>query len=176
LESAGLEPGKLNPLAIEVMKEAGIDISQNKTKSVFDFYKQESSMIMSLLYAMNPSQRPCPVFPGKGERASLGFADPAALRAPTMKNWQKHEWSGSNQAKNKRLAAAILIGFGEVGVANRGLLGVVINPSAENGGRVLPGSLGGGLFETRRASASLPFFGEAEAQGRGLLGFERWWL
>ncbi|PIP19551.1 MAG: low molecular weight phosphatase family protein, partial [Candidatus Omnitrophica bacterium CG23_combo_of_CG06-09_8_20_14_all_41_10] len=32
-ESAGLEPGKLNPLAIEVMKEAGIDISPNETTS-----------------------------------------------------------------------------------------------------------------------------------------------
>lgn len=40
VESTGLESGKLNPLAVEVMKEVGIDISQNKTKSVFDFYKQ----------------------------------------------------------------------------------------------------------------------------------------
>jgi len=40
VESAGLEPGKLNPTVVEVMKEVGIDISQNKTKSVFDFYKQ----------------------------------------------------------------------------------------------------------------------------------------
>ena len=40
VESAGLEPGKLNPIVVEAMKEVGIDISQNKTKSVFDFYKQ----------------------------------------------------------------------------------------------------------------------------------------
>ena len=40
VESAGLEPGKLNPLAVEVMKESGIDISKNKIKSVFDLYKQ----------------------------------------------------------------------------------------------------------------------------------------
>lgn len=40
VESAGLEPGKLNSLAVEVMREIGIDISQNKTKSAFDFYKQ----------------------------------------------------------------------------------------------------------------------------------------
>jgi arsenate reductase len=37
--SAGLEPGELNPLAVEVMAEIGIDISQNKTKSVFDVWK-----------------------------------------------------------------------------------------------------------------------------------------
>jgi protein-tyrosine-phosphatase len=34
--SAGLEPGELNPLAVEVMREVGIDISRNKTKSAFD--------------------------------------------------------------------------------------------------------------------------------------------
>ena len=43
VESAGLEKGNLNPLAIEVMKEDGIDISHNKTKEVFDFVKQGRS-------------------------------------------------------------------------------------------------------------------------------------
>jgi len=38
--SAGLEPGELNPLAVEVMREVGIDISQNKTKSVFELYRR----------------------------------------------------------------------------------------------------------------------------------------
>src|SRR5438132_8450272 len=37
--SAGLEPGTLNPLAVAVMKEAGIDISEKKTQSVFDVFK-----------------------------------------------------------------------------------------------------------------------------------------
>ena len=39
VESAGLEPGRLNPLAVEVMKEIGIDISENQTKSAFDLFK-----------------------------------------------------------------------------------------------------------------------------------------
>jgi arsenate reductase len=38
-ESAGLEPGKLNPLAVEVLREIGIDISRNKTQAVFDVFK-----------------------------------------------------------------------------------------------------------------------------------------
>jgi arsenate reductase len=38
-ESAGIEPGVLNQLVVESMKEDGIDISGNMTKSVFDFYK-----------------------------------------------------------------------------------------------------------------------------------------
>ncbi len=37
--SAGLEPGTLNPLAVEAMREIGIDISQNQTQSVFDIFK-----------------------------------------------------------------------------------------------------------------------------------------
>ncbi|MFH1283782.1 MAG: arsenate reductase ArsC [bacterium] len=41
VESAGIEPGTVNPLAVEVMKEAGIDISGNKTKSAFNFLKQK---------------------------------------------------------------------------------------------------------------------------------------
>ena len=45
VESAGLEPGTLNPAVVEVMREAGIDISGNKTKSVFDFYKRGSNTI-----------------------------------------------------------------------------------------------------------------------------------
>ena len=38
--SAGLEPGTLNPLVVEVMKEVGIDISRNQTKSAFDLFKK----------------------------------------------------------------------------------------------------------------------------------------
>src|SRR6266496_1921852 len=39
-ESAGLEPGTLNPLVVHVMREDGIDISRNETKGVFDMIKQ----------------------------------------------------------------------------------------------------------------------------------------
>ena len=38
-QSAGLEPGTLNPLVVEVMREAGLDISKNKTQAVFDVFK-----------------------------------------------------------------------------------------------------------------------------------------
>ena len=39
-ESAGLEPGVLNPVVVDAMREIGFDLSQNKTKSVFEFFKQ----------------------------------------------------------------------------------------------------------------------------------------
>jgi len=44
--SAGLEPGVLNPLAVEALRERGIDISGNKTQSVFDVWKSAPSRII----------------------------------------------------------------------------------------------------------------------------------
>ena len=38
-ESAGLDAGTLNPIVVDAMDEVGIDISANKTKDVFDFFK-----------------------------------------------------------------------------------------------------------------------------------------
>lgn len=67
VESAGLEPGKLNPIVVEAMKEVGIDISQNKTKSVFDFYKQGKQYDYVVTVCDESQSGACPVFPGKGE-------------------------------------------------------------------------------------------------------------
>ena len=80
VESAGLEPGKLNPLAVEVMKEVGIDISQNKTKSVFDFFKQGKQYDYVVTVCDESQSGACPVFPGKGERLHWGFADPSQFK------------------------------------------------------------------------------------------------
>lgn len=80
VESAGLEPGNLNPLAIEVMKEAGIDILHNKTKSVFDFYKQGKRYDYVITVCDESQAGVCPVFPGKGERLHWGFDDPSGFQ------------------------------------------------------------------------------------------------
>src|SRR4030042_2992575 len=80
VESAGLEPGKLNPIVIEVMKEVGIDISQNKTKSVYDFYKQGKQYDYVITVCEESQSGACPVFPGKGERLHWGFDDPSAFK------------------------------------------------------------------------------------------------
>jgi len=63
VESAGLEPGKLNPMVVEVMKEAGIDISQNKTKSVFDFFKQGKQYDYVVTVCDESQAGKCPFFP-----------------------------------------------------------------------------------------------------------------
>jgi len=80
VESAGLEPGKLNPVVVEVMKEVGIDISQNKTKSAFDFYKQGKQYDYVITVCDESQSGACPVFPGKGERLHWGFEDPSGFQ------------------------------------------------------------------------------------------------
>ena len=78
--SAGLEPGTLNPLAVEVMKEVGIDISQNRTKSVFDLYKKGELFSYVITVCDEANAQRCPVFPGLlTTQIHWGFADPLAF-------------------------------------------------------------------------------------------------
>ena len=78
-ESAGLEPGTLNPLAVEVMKEEGKDISGNRTKDVFEFLKQGKLYAYVITVCDETAAERCPVFPGPATRLHWGFADPGAL-------------------------------------------------------------------------------------------------
>ncbi len=79
-ESAGLEPGKLNPVVVKAMQEIGIDISGNKTKSVFDFFKEGKKYDYVITVCDETSGEACPVFPGITGRLHWGFEDPSALK------------------------------------------------------------------------------------------------
>ncbi|MCX7965320.1 MAG: arsenate reductase ArsC [Syntrophorhabdaceae bacterium] len=76
-ESAGLEPGVLNPLAVDVMAEVGIDISKNNTKSVFDFYKKGRLYSYVITVCDEASAEQCPIFPGVTKRLHWSFEDPS---------------------------------------------------------------------------------------------------
>jgi arsenate reductase (thioredoxin) len=78
-ESAGLEPGMLNPLAVAVMQEAGIDISTNHTKSVDSFLARGARFDFVVTVCDETSAERCPVFPGSSKREHWGFRDPGAL-------------------------------------------------------------------------------------------------
>lgn len=78
-ESAGLEPGTLNPYVVRAMAEEGIDISGNRTKGVFEFYKQGRTYDFVVTVCDPSAAERCPVFPGKVHRLHWGFADPSAL-------------------------------------------------------------------------------------------------
>ena len=77
--SAGLEPGALNPLAVQAMKEIGIDISQKKTQSVFDVFKSGQFFPYVITVCDESSAERCPIFPGVTKRLHWSFPDPAAL-------------------------------------------------------------------------------------------------
>ena len=78
-ESAGFEPEPLNALAVEVMREIGIDISQQKAKSVFELYKQGRLFRHVITVCDEASAQKCPIFPGISERHHWSFRDPAQL-------------------------------------------------------------------------------------------------
>lgn len=79
-QSAGLEPGSLNPLAVEAMREIGIDISLKTTKSVFDLINsgQRFSYVITVCDESNAER--CPVFPDRARCLHWSFADPATLQ------------------------------------------------------------------------------------------------
>jgi len=77
--SAGLEPGMLNPVVVDVMKEIGIDISNNKTKSVFDFYKNGNFFNYVITVCDESQSERCPIFPGVVKQIHWGFTDPSSF-------------------------------------------------------------------------------------------------
>ncbi len=78
-QSAGLEPGVLNPYAVEAMAEIGIDISANKTKTVRQMLDRGTAYDYVVTVCDGASAERCPVFPGSGRRLHWDLPDPAAV-------------------------------------------------------------------------------------------------
>jgi len=72
--SAGTEPHGVNPYAIRVMKEDGIDISGNESKSLDRFIDQSFDYVITVC---DKAREVCPYFPGGGTRIHHSFEDPA---------------------------------------------------------------------------------------------------
>ena len=77
--SAGFDVRELNPLAVAVMKEVGIDISGNRTKEVFDLFRHGRFYSYVITVCNKENQERCPIFPGVVKRLDWSFADPATL-------------------------------------------------------------------------------------------------
>ncbi|MEI6488166.1 MAG: arsenate reductase ArsC [Bacteroidota bacterium] len=77
VESAGLEAGKLNPYAVEVMNEDGIDISKNETNDVFEYYKEGRLYEYVITVCDEANAAACPIFPGVHQKISWSFPDPS---------------------------------------------------------------------------------------------------
>ncbi|MBF0498188.1 MAG: arsenate reductase ArsC [Deltaproteobacteria bacterium] len=79
VSSAGMEPTTINPLAVEVMKEEGLDISDNQAKSVFSLYQEAKLYRYVITVCDESNSQRCPVFPGITNRLHWNFADPASF-------------------------------------------------------------------------------------------------
>ena len=75
VQSAGSNPaGYVHPLAIQVMAEIGIDISQHRSKHLNEFLNQA---IETVITVCGKAAQACPMFPGQINRHHWGFDDPA---------------------------------------------------------------------------------------------------
>ena len=88
-ESAGLEPGKLNPLAIAAMQKMGIDISHQRTQDVFELFKQGRRYQYVITVCDEASGERCPLFPGITMTIHWSFEDPASFTGSYEERLQK---------------------------------------------------------------------------------------
>ena len=77
--SAGLEPGRLNPIVVEAMAELGYDIAGNRTKDVVEFLRAGAWFQYVITVCDETSAERCPIFPGISRRLHWPFPDPSAL-------------------------------------------------------------------------------------------------
>lgn len=87
-ESAGIEPGSLNPIVVDVMNDVGFDISSNNTKNVQDFINAKRIYDYIITVCDEASAERCPVFPGNGQRIHMGFEDPSSFQGSYEEKYQ----------------------------------------------------------------------------------------
>ena len=76
VESAGLEPSFVRPEAIEAMREIGIDISGQHSKSLDKFIRQPFDYVITVC---DNAKQNCPIFPGAKRRIHWSVEDPASV-------------------------------------------------------------------------------------------------
>ena len=74
--SAGTKPSTVNPYAVRVMAELGIDISSHRSKSSDEFLDMKFDYVVTVC---DQAKQVCPFFPGGKESIHKGFEDPAAF-------------------------------------------------------------------------------------------------
>jgi len=72
--SAGVRPSRVNPRAVQVMAELGIDISHHRAKSVDDLAGEAFDLVVTVC---DQAQQQCPIFPGETQVMHVGLPDPA---------------------------------------------------------------------------------------------------
>ncbi len=88
-ESAGLAPGVLNPLTVQVMKEIGIDISGARPRDVFEVLRTGHPFSHVVMVCDETSAEKCPPFPGVQDVLHWDLPDPAAPEQDESKQIEK---------------------------------------------------------------------------------------
>lgn len=107
--SAGIEPGALNPVVVELLKEDGIDITGKTTRSVFDLHRAGERFDYVIAVCDKEAAERCPIFPAEEERLHWPFPDPSKATG-TME--EKLAWvrpiRDQIRAKSEEFVARIL--------------------------------------------------------------------
>lgn len=83
-KSAGIQPGKLNQLAVASMLELGIDISKNKTKSVEEILRKNIRFDYVIFVCSESQTNSCPVIPYESKKIYWPIDDPSLLSGTSM--------------------------------------------------------------------------------------------
>jgi arsenate reductase (thioredoxin) len=75
VHSAGVEPGRINPLTVRVLEEAGLPTDGLRSKGVDEYMGQRFDYVITVC---DGARQVCPTFPGEGERLHWGYDDPSA--------------------------------------------------------------------------------------------------
>lgn len=101
-ESAGIEPGALNPVVVEVLKEEGIDIAGKATRAVADLIQRGARYDYVVTVCDETSAERCPTFPGRHTRIHWGFPDPSRF-AGTFEEKLRQTCAVKDEIKRKLL-------------------------------------------------------------------------
>ena len=77
VESAGIEPGPVNPVVAELLLEDGIDIRNKATQSVFDLHRAGNAYDYVIAVCDPEAAEKCPIFPAERKRLHWPFPDPS---------------------------------------------------------------------------------------------------
>lgn len=75
--SAGVKPSQVNPRAIQVMAELGIDLSGHRSKAVEELAGEQFDLVITVC---DQAKEQCPFFPGPTQKLHVSFPDPARAK------------------------------------------------------------------------------------------------
>jgi arsenate reductase len=88
--SAGSQPTTVNPLAIQVMSERGIDLSGHRSKHLKEFLSQPFDYVITVC---DQAAEVCPIFPGRAQHIHWSFPDPAAVTGTHEERFETFQWT-----------------------------------------------------------------------------------